>query len=115
MVSKRAVEAQKEVTEQYKVPIINPASSQYFDRQYRFKVTAKTLQDRLERIQRLVCPEEEKPKAEGEGAEGTGEAAKPAAGAEGAEGAEAKEAPAEEKPAPKKTTPKKTTKKKTTK
>ena len=57
MVSKRAVQLQKEVTDQYKVEAINPPSHEHFDRSYKYAVNAKNLNNAVEKIERLACPE----------------------------------------------------------
>ena len=130
MVSKRAVQLQKEVTDQYKAEAINPPSHEHFDRAYRYAVNAKTLNSTVEKIERLACPEaapaddagkkdaadpatagtkgEEKPKEGGEAAAGDKSGDDPAA-TEGAgtpteEGEEPTKEPEKPKKKKKKTT-----------
>ena len=74
MVSKRAIQLQKEVTDQYKAEAVNPPSSEHFDRVFKYAVNAKNLNSAVEKIERLACPE---PPADAE--KGKKDAADPAA------------------------------------
>jgi len=100
MVSKRAVQLQKEVTDQYKAEAINPPSHEHFDRGYRYAVNAKTLNSTVEKIERLACgeppPEEEagKKAAADPAAAATKGEEKPKEGSEAAPGGKSGEEPA---------------------
>jgi hypothetical protein len=87
MVSKRAVQEQTTVTEKYKVGVINPAAKD-FDKSFRYKVDARSLNEAYNNIRQLVgCPAEAEAEAGAEGAAEPG--AEAGAGAE--KGAEAKD------------------------
>ncbi|HVR76327.1 MAG TPA: hypothetical protein VMT52_18505 [Planctomycetota bacterium] len=101
MVSARSVKVQNEVTDQYKVGVINPASHKYFDRSFRYKADLPALQSRLDTLRRLLnCPEEGEESEPGEAEAAPAGAPQEAPPGEDAEKKpeEAEDAPADEDP-----------------
>jgi hypothetical protein len=79
MVSKRSVQVQKEVTDQYKVQEkINPPGHQFFDFAFKYKVTPDQMNDRMKIISDQVCPKEKEAEVEEGGEDPAGADAKKA-------------------------------------